>query len=383
MAPRNAASGATAVKTSGARARYDSTDSQNLTGALAVLDGHRRDRLLEAVAIAAKELLRSSDLAVSLPKVIGLFAGATGVDRGHIFLVDAANGQGNVLQHSVWTAPGIATPPEFQNAQEPVANIGMKSWIEKFERGETIASHVRDFDPDKRAFFSLGGVKSVLAAPVFADDRWSGVIGFDDCRSERDWSAAEIDAINTVAELVGAAVARASHLNKLGDANRIIENSPTVLYRLSPQKPFDLIYLSQNVRRYGYDADELLATPGGWLQHIEIDSHPVIAADIKSIIEGRTENTLIEFLLRKPDGSHAWLEGRGYAMRDEERRLVAIEGILTDITERKNSERELSVSKLLLTTAVENSPDAIIVVDASDRIIMFNQNFVELWDLPP
>ena len=106
----------------------------------------------------------------------------------------------------------------------------------------------------------------MLAVPVFVDGRWSGMIGFDECHHERDWSAAEIDTIGTVAELVGAAVARASHLKTLADANRIIENSPTILYRLSPRKPFELIYLSQNVRRYGYDADELLATPGGWLQ---------------------------------------------------------------------------------------------------------------------
>ena len=383
MPSRPGAPGATATKLSSARAHSKPTDSENLASALAALGRHRRDKLLEAVAVAAKELLRPSDLAVSLPKVIELFAQAAGVDRGHIFLVDATNGRGNILQHSVWTAPGIAIPPEFQNAQEPIANIGMKSWLEKFQHGETIVGHVRDFDPEKRAFFSLGGVKSMLAAPVFADGRWSGVIGFDDCHGERDWSAAEIDAINTVAELVGAAVSRASHLKKLADANRIIENSPTILYRLSPKKPFELIYLSQNVRRYGYDADELLAAPGSWLQNIESEFHPAIAVDIKSIIEGKAENTLVEFRLRKPDGSHAWFEGRGYAVRDEEHRLVAIEGILTDITERKNSEHELSFSKLLLTTAVENSPDAIIAVDESDQIIMFNQNFIELWDLPP
>ena len=80
----------------------------------------------------------------------------------------------------------------------------MKSWISRLERGETIVGHVREFDPEKRAFFELGGVKSVLAVPVFADGRWLGLIGFDDCRSERDWSAAEIDTIKTVAELVGA-----------------------------------------------------------------------------------------------------------------------------------------------------------------------------------
>ena len=129
---------------------------------------------------------------------------ATGVDRGHIFLIDTASGQGNILQHSVWTAPGIATPPEFKHATEPLANVGLKSWISRFERGETIVGHVCDFDPEKRAFFDLGGVKSVLVVPVFSDGQWLGVIGFDDCHSERDWSAAEIDAINTVAELVGA-----------------------------------------------------------------------------------------------------------------------------------------------------------------------------------
>jgi diguanylate cyclase (GGDEF)-like protein/PAS domain S-box-containing protein len=383
MASRTATPGATAVKAAGARKRTGPTDSQNLASALAVLSGYRRDKLLEAVAFAAKELLRTSDLAVSLPKVIELCGQATGVDRSHIFLIDAASGQGSILQHSVWIAPGIATPPEFRNAREPLANIGMNAWIAKLERGETIAGHVRDFDREQRAFFERGGVKSVLVVPVFGDGRWLGLIGFDDCQNERDWSAAEIDAINAVAELVGAGIARTAQLKTLADANRIVENSPTILYRLSPQPPFELIYLSQNVRRYGYDADELLASPGTWLQLIESESHHKIAADIKSIIEGETEYSLIEFRLKKPDGAYVWFEGRGYAVRDEQQRLVAIEGVLTDITDRKNSEHELSFSKLLLTTAIENSPNAIIIVDANDRIIMFNQQFVELWNIPP
>ena len=53
------------------------------------------------------------------------------------------------------------------------------------------------------------------------------------------------------------------------------------------------------------------------------------------------------------------------AVRDADNRLVAIEGILTDITERKRAESELAFSHILLTTAIENSPDAILVVDAN------------------
>jgi len=383
MSPRMATPRTIAVDSGAARRSPQPDDSQNLAAALAVLDAHRRDKLLEAVAIAAKELLRSSDLGISLPKVIEQIGQATGVDRAHIFLIDAAGGDGGILQHHVWTVPGIASPPEFQNAKTPMADVGLKSWIPRLERGETIVGHIRDFDDAARALFDLGGVKSTLCVPVSADGQWLGMICFDDCHSERDWSAAEIDTIKTVAELVGASVARTARLQTLADANRIVENSPTILYRLSPQNPFPLIYLSQNVRQYGYEADDLLASPSGWMPYIDSEHHAAIAADIKSIIEGKAEHTLIEFRLKKADGSHAWLEGRGYAVRDEARRLVAIEGILTDITERKRSESERSFSHILLTTAIESSPDAVIAVDASNRIIIFNQHFVELWDIPP
>jgi hypothetical protein len=62
-------------------ARLRPGDANALTRSLAALDGHRRDKLLEAVAAAAKELLRSTDLAVSLPKVAEEIGSATGVDR--------------------------------------------------------------------------------------------------------------------------------------------------------------------------------------------------------------------------------------------------------------------------------------------------------------
>jgi hypothetical protein len=102
-------------------------DEQNLVSALTALDTHRRDKLLEAVAIAARELLNSSDLNVSLPKVAEQIGTAASVDRVHIFLIDAASGQGDILQHFVWIVPGLETPPEFRHPKEPMASVGLKS----------------------------------------------------------------------------------------------------------------------------------------------------------------------------------------------------------------------------------------------------------------
>ena len=335
MVSRTAAPGATAAATTDARAQRRPDNFRGPADALAVLETLRRDGLLEAVASEAKELLRSSDFAVSLPKVAAEIGSATGVDRTHIFLVDGANGDGQILQHHLWTVPGLPTPAEFRNPSLPMAKAGLSSWIPRLERGETITGHIRDFDPSVRGLFELGGVKSVLCVPVFADGQWKGLIGFDDCRSEREWSPAEIDTIKTLTEMVGAAVARTSYLKQLADANRIVESSPTLLYRLGPQPPFPLTFLSQNSKRYGYEAEELLALPTHWQNSIKREDLPAIIANIKSVAEGKADFIRAEFRFRKSDGSWAWFEDNGQALRDADGRLIAIEGILTDITERK------------------------------------------------
>ncbi len=375
-ASRRAATAAAKV----ARARLPG--GEPLTDALAVLDAHRRDKLLEAVAIAARELLRSSDLKVSLPKVAEEIGCATGVDRAHIFLVNGGDRSGHILQHCLWTVEGLPTPAEFRDPGGSMAEAGLRSWIPRLERGETIVGHTRDFDRSARALFELGNVKSVLCVPVFADGQWRGLIGFDDCRGERDWSAVEIDTIKILAELVGAASSRASHLKSLADASRIIESSPTILFRLSPDPPFALTFVSQNMQRYGYAAKDMLAKPDRWIGLIAPDDIPTMMANINLLVEGKTDHTRIDFRLRKPDGSWVWFDSEGYALRNDTGKLTGIEGILSDVTERKRSESTVSFSNILLNTALESSPDAILIIDAKGQIIEFNQNFIALWDVP-
>ena len=337
MATRNAAPGASDPAKAKIRARPWPGDARTLNDALAALEAHRRDTLLEAVAEAARELLRAPEMGPSLQKVIERIGAAAGVDRAHLFLIDNTAHDGRIVEHHLWTPPDIQTPADFQNITRPMADAGLRSWLPRLERGETIVGHVRDFTPEARALLELGSIKSTLCVPVFADDRWAGAIAFDDCRSERDWLQAEIDTIKTLAELVGAALVRTAHLKELADANRIIENSSTILYRIEPRPPFPLIFISKNVKRYGYDLDDLLVSPTIWQQRIHREDLPVIIANLKSIMERKTDIIRAEFRFKKSDGSWVWFEDTGRALRDASGRLVAIEGILSDITERKEA----------------------------------------------
>jgi len=162
MALRNALTGPARLDTPESRARTRAGEAPYPSKALAVLDIHRRDRLLEVVASAAQELLRSGDLAVSLQKVIERLGQATDADRAHIFLIQATGEKGRIVDHYVWAAPGVPTPPGFKDAKGLMADIGLHSWVPRLERGETIVGNVRDFEPAARALFERGGVKSAL-----------------------------------------------------------------------------------------------------------------------------------------------------------------------------------------------------------------------------
>ena len=223
-------------------------ETSELNGALAIRLAHRRDTILEAVAMSAKELLRSSDLQQSLPRVVERLGQATGVDRVHIIEIDAdtPSAHSPVAQHYVWSAPGASTSIKYQEMTDSLAEVGLESWVPRLMRGEAVVGNTRDFGPAARTLFEKGNVKSVMAVPVFVDGQWWGLITFDDCRFERHWRPAEIEPFKTLAELVGAAVARTRHLKTLADANRIVENSTTILYRIGLKPPFPLIFLSEH-----------------------------------------------------------------------------------------------------------------------------------------
>ncbi|MDQ7788379.1 MAG: EAL domain-containing protein, partial [Thermodesulfovibrionales bacterium] len=56
---------------------------------------------------------------------------------------------------------------------------------------------------------------------------------------------------------------------------------------------------------------------------------------------------------------------------------------IRDITERKQTEKELKFRNIILSTQQEASIDGILVVDESNAIISYNQRFVEMWGIPP
>jgi diguanylate cyclase (GGDEF)-like protein/PAS domain S-box-containing protein len=300
------------------------------------------DAIRKAVTAGATELLRSIDPAQSIPAVLERIGRASGVSRVELCTnKEQTDGRFAVTLWCEWDAPGVVSAALLEKGRDG-ATWDRDRLVPFLGNGETFCLLTRDADEPFRTLLSRIDIKSVLLVPVFVDGKWWGQLSFDDCERERIWSAIEIDTLKTLAELVGASIARARDLNALSDARRIIENSPVLLYRLDAQPPHPLIYLSRNVDRYGYEVSELLASPTRYLDLFHPDDLPDVMFDIDRIVTGKAADTGRERRVRTADGHYVWVEDRTRALYDDKHNLAAIEGIIIDINDRKAAEVELA-----------------------------------------
>lgn len=129
---------------------------------------------------------------------------------------------------------------------------------------------------------------------------------------------------------------------ELSDANIIVQNSPTILYRLRGEPAFPLIYISHNITKFGHEPAALLADPNWADVLIDPADQPGVAAAMARVLEKDAEGASIEYRLRTGDGRQRWVENRYVPVRDKEGRLMEVEGIVIDVTERKIAEEQLA-----------------------------------------
>jgi two-component system NtrC family sensor kinase len=92
--------------------------------------------------------------------------------------------------------------------------------------------------------------------------------------------------------------------------------------------------------------------------------------------DGSVKEWEVEF--KKKDGRKIIVLLSAHAIRASEGKVVGYEGIIIDITQRKQLERELKETNDFMKRLVESSPYAIIVTDIKGNIIVFNRAAEEL-----
>jgi diguanylate cyclase (GGDEF)-like protein/PAS domain S-box-containing protein len=199
----------------------------------------------------------------------------------------------------------------------------------------------------------------IVFCTAYSDYSWAQVLARLDVRDrllilKKPFDAIEVyqfaHALTTKWQMAEEAALKISSLEEaaertreLSDANIIVQNSPVILYRLRGEPSFPLIYISHNITKLGHDPKMLLASPNWAHRLIYPEDQDKVREAMARVLDKNAQGASIEFRLCAGDGTLHWVENRYVPVRDTDGRIIEVEGIIIDVTERKAAEEKISL----------------------------------------
>jgi len=190
------------------------------------------------------------------------------------------------------------------------------------------------------------------------------------------------DQYTVLANRVRNAVDRDRSKRALGEHDRrlstLFQNLPGMAYRCLNDTDWPMEFVAGEVESMvGYTADALESGDVVWGQEVV---HPEDREFAWQTVQDALEDDRpfeLTYRIETADGDirHAWERGRGVGEADDG--VAAIEGFITDITERVQRERELERRNARQSALFEQSPDMINIHDADGVFVEANRRFCE------
>lgn len=155
------------------------------------------------------------------------------------------------------------------------------------------------------------------------------------------------------------------------DFRSLIENLPVLFYIVDVRPPFSPRYVSPAFSRFGYPLEMWTNDPDIWLKVIHPD-------DLDWVFEQTAASTAsskdadYEYRIFDSNGDLVWVRDRGCLIHDQDGKLLFREGVMIDVTLRKQAEQSVAESEQRYRSLFENANDIIYVHDLKGRYLSLN-----------
>jgi PAS domain S-box-containing protein len=131
----------------------------------------------------------------------------------------------------------------------------------------------------------------------------------------------------------------------------------------------------------GYEAADYEQQPDLWYKMVHEADRAAVVEQAARVSRGEVPPPLEHRILHK-NGQVRWVRNTVVPRRDAQGRLLAYDGLIADITERKRAEEKLITSEAFYHSLVENLPQNILRKDVGERFTFANQRFCKLLGRP-
>jgi len=155
---------------------------------------------------------------------------------------------------------------------------------------------------------------------------------------------------------------------------RITENVNDVVYRLI-LPDFRYEYMSpQSKDLFGYEPEEFYYSPLLIRRVIHPDFFKYFIEHWRALLKGEAPE-YYEIKIVKKDGEVRWIQQKNLVIKDDTGKTVAIEGIVTDITSRKQTDEALINSEAQKKAILNNLPHLAWLKDCDGKYLSVNESF--------
>ena len=349
----------------------------------------RRDAILQAVRFAGERFLTSTTTwEEGVPQVLEQLGRASDVSRVYVFeKYRGADGALWATQRFEWVAPGIA--PQIDDPRLGAISLeaaGLARWTNALSRGELLHGHVRELPGIERVPVEAGGPLSLVLVPIFVDGAWWGVIGFDECTRERDFSAMERDALKAAADTLGAAIGRDRanlDLKSERDFSSTVLDTVGALVAVMDRQGRIIRFNRACEQLTGYTADEVKGQTF-WELFLIPEEVDEVRSMMGKVAAGHFPYAHENVWVMR-DGSHRLIAWNNTAILDEQGEPTFLIKTGIDITERRRAEEARRESQRMLSTLLSNLPGMVYRCrnDPSRTMEFVSDGCLDLTGYPP
>ncbi len=275
------------------------------------------------------------DDAALLAHGLQLARALTGSGEGQVFMV-----REDQQQLSLAACHGLDLPEAaLQGMTFPVLDAGL--W------GDCVRKHRAAACNDPEGVPQEFGLVEVLAprgrvacVPVSEDGRVVMLLGV--AGKVGEYASVDLETLQLLATELWRIVQRRSLERDLQATRQVVEASPMVCFRWRAEAGWPVEYVSDNIRRWGYEPDALR---NGTIRFADL----VLPEDLARVshevarytAEGRNAYVQ-EYRILDADGRVFWVEDSTRVLRDAQGRAAFYDGVLSDIDERKRHAERLT-----------------------------------------
>jgi PAS domain S-box-containing protein len=174
----------------------------------------------------------------------------------------------------------------------------------------------------------------------------------------------------------------------LRQANLIVENSPAVLFRWRAAEGWPVEVVSKNVTRFGYSAEELLSGTVPYSSLVYHQDLERVVAEIEDHVRRGSDHFQQEYRIVTKHGEVRWIDDRTVVERDADGRVTHYQGIVLDISDRKQIEQQLRFTQFAIDKSIDQAfwmtedSQLFYVNDAACRALGYTRQELEGMSIP-